>query len=259
MQFRTIHLPPFMIHHYSALGSTNDRLKELSDAPEFTCIVADEQRAGRGRNGRAWHSTPGAGLYLSILLCPKGASSRTPLLSLAAGICVAEVLAQDSIGGIDLKWPNDVLVHERKISGILIEGVSSGTQIHRLVMGIGVNLNAGSFPPELSQTATSLAIETGRHIAVDEFRNRLLKRIAEWYARWTAGEDQAILDRWQELSSYATGKQVLVTLGEAPLTGETAGLTETGALRVRTGDDQLKIVYAGEIMSLRTPGAAHGR
>ncbi len=241
----------FIIHHYKKLGSTNDLLKEMTDAPQFTCVVADEQTAGRGRNMRAWHSSPGDGLYLSVLLCPQSDSSQIPQLSLMTGIAVAEVLIERGLAGVDIKWPNDVLVNERKISGILVEGASSGLNVHRVIVGIGVNLNHRTFPSELSLTATSFLIETGIAVVVDDFRDQLLDRIAVWYEIWRRKEAGVIIERWQELSSYATGKRVTVTLDENRIEGETVGLTETGALRVMTGNGELKTILAGEVVSLR--------
>src|SRR5262245_34905994 len=180
----TIHRNPFTIHHFASLSSTNDYLKELVDAPEFTCVVADEQTAGRGRRERTWYSAPGDGLYLSILFFPRSDSFfKLPLTALMAAIAVAETLIDRGVARVDIKWPNDVMVSERKVSGILAEAVSVGSESPRVVLGVGVNLNHQSFPPELSETATSLAIETdetGGRIVVEEFRDRLLEKIAQW-------------------------------------------------------------------------------
>src|SRR2546423_10911395 len=109
-----LHQPPFIIHHFATLGSTNDHLKWISDAPEFTCVVADEQTAGRGRRDRTWHSSLGEGLYLSVLLRPPKSSIKIPLLSLMSAVAVAETLLARDVAGVDIKWPNDVLVHECK-------------------------------------------------------------------------------------------------------------------------------------------------
>ncbi len=241
----------FIIHHFSTLGSTNDYLKEMIDAPEFTCVVADEQTAGRGRHARAWHSAPGDGLYLSVLLRLQASSSKIPLLSLMSGIAVAEVLIQLGVAGVDIKWPNDLLVNERKICGVLVEGVSAGSNAHRIILGIGVNLNHQSFPAELSQTATSYQIETGNPVGIGDFRDRLLDRIAHWYEQWKRDDGRAIVNRWQELSSYAKNKKVVVTLDDEQIAGVTAGLTETGALRVMTGAGELKNIFAGEVRKMR--------
>jgi len=254
----TLHQSPFIIHRFATLGSTNDHLKQMSDAPEFTCVVADEQTAGRGRRDRAWHSSPGDGLYLSVLLRPRKATAKFPLLSLMSAVAVAETLLDRNVGGVDIKWPNDVLVNERKLCGILIESASIGAGEPRVIVGIGVNLNHYSFqafPDDLNQQATSLRIETGTPVLVDEFRDQLLLRLAQWYDRWQRGEDHLILARWQRLSSYARAQRVVVMLDHDLIAGETAGVTEDGALLVQTDDGGLRTVLAGDVMKVRKSNA----
>ncbi|HKE04465.1 MAG TPA: biotin--[acetyl-CoA-carboxylase] ligase [Blastocatellia bacterium] len=247
-----IHRPPFTIHHFTSLDSTNDHLKSMTAAPEFTCVVADEQTAGRGRRARALHSPPGAGLYLSVLLLPRtDSSSMIPLISLLAAIAVAETLIERGVANIDIKWPNDVMVNDRKVSGILAEAVSEGSEPLRLILGVGVNLNHQSFPPELSETATSIAIETGEKVVVEEFRDQLLEKIARWYEHWRRGESTLIVDRWQRLSTYARGQRVIVTLDDEKIVGVTGGLTETGALRLVVDGGEVKTILAGEVTRLR--------
>ncbi|MDQ3009228.1 MAG: biotin--[acetyl-CoA-carboxylase] ligase [Acidobacteriota bacterium] len=259
-----LHPPPFIIHRFAALGSTNDHLKQMSDAPEFSCVVADEQTTGRGRRDRAWHSAPGEGLYLSLLLRPPMFATKIPLLSLMSAVAVAETLIERGVVGVDIKWPNDVLVNELKLSGILIEAISNtvgsggivrnGAGDTRVIVGIGVNLNHPSslaFPEELRQTATSLRIETGMAIEVDEFRDQLLPRLAHWYECWKRGEERLILDSWQRLSSYSCGQQVAVTLDHEQLIGRTAGLNDDGALLVQTADGSMRTILAGEVTRLR--------
>jgi len=248
-----IHRPPFIIHHFTSLSSTNDQLKAMAAAPEFTCVVADEQTAGRGRRARTWYSAPGDGLYLSILFLPRSdSSSRLPLTGLLAAVAVAETLIERGVAGVDIKWPNDALAGGRKISGVLAEAVSAGPESLRLVLGVGVNLNHRSFPPELSESATSLAIETGERVIVEEFRDRLLEKIAQWYELWRRGASASIIDRWSGLSTYARGKQVVVMIEDEKLTGVTDGLTETGALRLVTDDGAVRTILAGEVTKLRT-------
>ncbi|MEP7339942.1 MAG: biotin--[acetyl-CoA-carboxylase] ligase [Acidobacteriota bacterium] len=249
-----LHQPPFIIHRFATLGSTNDYLKQMIQAPEFTCVVADEQTAGRGRRDRAWHSSPGDGLYLSVLLRPLKSSLKIPLLSLMSAVAVAETLLDRDVAGVDIKWPNDVLINERKLSGILVEAVSSLASETRVIIGIGVNLNHQSsraFPEELRQTATSLRIETGAPVLADEFRDQLLLQLAKWYERWTRGEERLIRDRWQQLSSSAYGQQVAVTLDQDRIIGMTAGLNDDGALLLRTQDGSVRAILAGEVARLR--------
>src|SRR5262245_52689609 len=246
-----IHRPPFIIHHFASLGSTNDQLKAMVAAPEFTCVVADEQTAGRGRRARTWYSSPGDGLYLSILLLPTtDYSSKLPLTGLLAAVAVAETLIERGVAGVDIKWPNDVLVKERKISGVLAEAVSAGLESLRLILGVGVNLNHRSFPPELSETATSVAIESGERVVVEEFRDLLLEKIAQWYELWLRGELASIIDRWSQLSTYARGQRVVVRIEGEKLTGVTDSLTETGALRLVV-DGGVRTILAGEVTKLR--------
>jgi BirA family transcriptional regulator, biotin operon repressor / biotin---[acetyl-CoA-carboxylase] ligase len=247
-----IHRPPFTVHHFASLDSTNDQLKAMVAAPEFTCVAADEQTAGRGRRERTWYSAPGNGLYLSILFLPRSDSfSKLPLTALLAAVAVAETLVERGVAGVDIKWPNDVMVNERKISGVLAEALSAGSESTRVVIGVGVNLNHLSFPAELSETATSLAIETGARIAVEEFRDHLLQKIAQWYEIWRRDEQASIIDRWSRLSTYARGQRIVVTIGKELLTGVTDGLTETGALRLVVDGGDVRTILTGDITKLR--------
>lgn len=246
-----LHRPPFIIHHYSILGSTNDHLKQMTDAPEFTCVVADQQTAGRGRRDRRWHSAPGNGLYLSVLLRPLLPPEQLSLLSLMCAIAVTETIARYNVGGLDIKWPNDVLINERKISGILIEGTSTGSEAPRIIAGIGVNLNHQTFPAELRATATSLRLESNQQIEVSAFRDYLLLAIARWYEILRQGQHQAVTDRWQQLSGYALGKHVTVIFDNFQLSGITAGLSENGSLLLKMPTGELRTIIAGEISSLR--------
>ncbi len=228
----------------------------MADAAEFTCVVADEQTAGRGRRDRAWHSSPGEGLYLSVLLRPNSSSSKLPLLSLMTAVVVAETMIERGITGVDIKWPNDVLINDRKVCGILVEGVSGKAGDMRIIVGIGVNLNHQNFPDEINRTATSLSIETGQQTPVDEFRDQLLLKLAEWYERWKTGQEQMIIERWQQLSSYARDCWITVSLDDEVIRGQAAGLTPTGALMVQTDDGGLRTILAGEVSRLRKSEAS---
>lgn len=246
-----IQLPPFIIHRFTRISSTNDLLKEMADAPEFTCVVADEQTAGRGRRDRTWHSSPGDGLYLSVLLRPTPSTTKIPLLSLMTAVAVAETMIGHGVNGVDIKWPNDVLINGRKLCGILVEGVSGRAGETRIIIGIGVNLNHQNFPEEIGLTASSIRMETNQRVAVDEFRDQLLFKLAEWHERWKSGEEPLILDRWQQLSSYARDCLVTVTLDQELIEGRTVGLSADGALMVQTNDGRLRTVLAGEVSRLR--------
>lgn len=258
--YRSVRISNFMVFHISHLAivdSTNTYLKSLVDAPEGTCVSADEQTAGRGRQNRNWHSAPGEGLYLSILLRPPRGRTDLPLLSLTAAIAVAETFLAIGLEKIDLKWPNDLLCSERKICGILVEtaGLNQGGS-PRVIVGIGVNLNQRAFPPPLDTTATSLLIESGAAMGAATFRDLLLERFSEWYDCWREEGREQILTRWTALSSYATGREVSVKLESESLTGITEGLNRDGALLVRTIDGDLRTIIAGEVSRLRPVNCA---
>jgi BirA family transcriptional regulator, biotin operon repressor / biotin---[acetyl-CoA-carboxylase] ligase len=249
--------PPFTIHHYETIGSTNDQLKQMLDAPEFTCVTADEQTAGRGRRDRSWHSAPGEGLYLSVLLRPEISAEKFPLLSLMAAVSVAEAIqtvlrdARITKVQLDIKWPNDVLANERKLSGILIESTTVKQAPPRVIVGIGVNLNQQAFPPELSKLATSLRLECGRAFETATVRNVLLTQLALWYEDLRRNRSHKILTRWQELSSYAHGKSVVVHFDHEEMRGETCGLNDSGALQLKTDSGLVHSLLIGEITHLR--------
>jgi len=248
---------PFLIHHLTTVDSTNTCLKEMRDAPEWTVVTADEQTAGRGRHSNQWHSTAGAGLYLSALLRPGTIMRRAGWLSLLAAVAGAETLLDLGLGGVDIKWPNDLLIGERKIGGILIESeTSSSGHLERAIVGIGINLNHHQFPPPLDQTATSYRIETGRSIEVALVRTWLLERLAHWYQQWRNEGEGAIRDRWLACSSYGRGRAVGVTVAGERVEGVTAGLDPEGALRLITPSGAIRTIVTGQVSHLRPVGEA---
>ena len=129
--------------------------------------------------------------------------------------------------------------------------LSEGSESLRLILGVGVNLNHQSFPAELSETATSLAIVTGERVVVEEFRDQLLEKIALWYEHWRRDESTLIVDRWRRLSTYARDQRVIVTLDDETIIGVTDGLTESGALRLIVDGGEVRTILAGEVTRVR--------
>src|SRR5262245_63852525 len=157
---------PAPIEHLACVGSTNDTLRERAraGAASWHVVIADRQILGRGREGRTWISAPGD-LFLSVLLRPEDLSQTHRVLPLLAGIAGCEAAREWGLEA-RLKWPNDLLVGERKLAGILVEATSSGARVESLVLGIGVNL-ASDPPQELRGAATSVRVETGHAPAVE--------------------------------------------------------------------------------------------
>ena len=208
--------------------------------PPGTVVVAEEQTAGQGRMGRPWHSKPGAGLYLSAVLTSPGAPADTPVITLALGLAVQEAVARVAGVSGDLRWPNDLLIGERKCAGILVE-------LHgdKVIAGIGVNVNHRRFPAELAEIATSLRLATGREIAREELLAALLEGITAYHELLTESGRDAILRLFAQASSYVSGRRVTIDTAEAALTGTTDGLDESGFLWLRTPDHRRHRIRAG--------------
>ena len=236
------------VFRFDSLPSTNNLAWEMAQSGkgEGTAVIAREQTAGRGRQGRAWSSPPGAGLYVSLILRPRVRLAASPIIALSAAIAVQETLEQVYRVPADIKWPNDVLARGRKICGILVEAAIEADKMLYAVMGIGVNLGQSKFPDELKETATSLLIECGQSVTPDEFMERLLDRLDYWY-RQAIAEPQAVIARWKELSSYACGCPVRVEAPGGVIEGTTRGITETGALIVELGSGEMREIVSGEV------------
>jgi BirA family biotin operon repressor/biotin-[acetyl-CoA-carboxylase] ligase len=239
------------ILRFDSLPSTNDVAREMAEqgTAEGVAVLAREQTRGRGRQGRAWASPAGEGLYLSVILRPPVEPARAPLITLAAAVAVAETLAADYAIAADIKWPNDIHARGRKICGILVESAIEKSKLAYAVLGVGVNLGQRQFPAELQEAATSLLIESGRRVTPDEFAAPLLARLDYWY-RVALQQPAMVIAEWQARSSYADGCAVRIENGDRPLEGITRGLAPSGALIIETADGARREVFAGEV-SLR--------
>jgi BirA family biotin operon repressor/biotin-[acetyl-CoA-carboxylase] ligase len=236
------------IHHFPALGSTNDRLKEeaRAGAPEWTVVLADEQSAGRGRQGRAWAS-PRGNLYLSALLRP--AFSRPGLIPLMAGVAVAEAVADL---GVDarVKWPNDVLAGGRKLAGILSESATvSAAGLDWIAVGIGVNL--ASAPAELAATATSVAAEAGEAPEPLEVAAGILARLGVWYDSLMREGPRSLLAAWRGRSLPWWGEVVEALSGDQVIRGVARDVDGDGALVLEGEGGSRVSLFSGEVRWLR--------
>jgi BirA family biotin operon repressor/biotin-[acetyl-CoA-carboxylase] ligase len=238
----------FTFLRFDSVSSTNDVARELavSGEAEGVCVIAREQTAGRGRQGRSWSSPPGEGLYLSLILRPQGSAVESATITLAAAVAVAETLRLEFHTNADIKWPNDVLVNGRKICGILVEAAIEGNSLQYAVMGIGVNIAQRAFPQQIGDIATSLFLETGRTVLPEEFAKAMLPRIQHWYET-AISQAERLIARWEELSSTAHGCPVSVESPDGSVEGMTRGLTATGALIVETSTGERREIVSGEV------------
>ena len=234
--------------HFSALtGSTNTDALEAAraGAPHGSVYFADEQREGRGRGDHGCQSVAGQGLYVSVLLRPSLPAARLPLLPLAAGLAAADAIHAASGLTADLRWPNDLLIGERKCGGILAESKIKGGAVAFAVVGVGINVHQRGFDAGLAAAATSLDLETGRRIS----RQALLIALLESLEREALGLQEesagtAIAERLEEASTWVRGRRVDVH-GPQACTGVTAGLDEHGFLRIDTADGRVTVQTGG--------------
>jgi BirA family biotin operon repressor/biotin-[acetyl-CoA-carboxylase] ligase len=243
----------FTILHFDSIDSTNiEALRQARlGADEGMCIVARQQTAGRGRHGRRWVSPKDAGLYLSIILRPKLDAKFLPLITLVSGVAVHDVLTELGLKP-DIKWPNDVHVNEKKISGILAE-TGEGKSGLAVVVGIGLNITSANFPDEIAETATSIETELGRGVTFSELERAVLRFFGYHYDMLCEDDGTAtVLTEWQRRSTYFSGKRVRVSLESDSVTGVTDGLEPNGALRIKKEGGDLIIVQAGEVEQLRS-------
>jgi BirA family biotin operon repressor/biotin-[acetyl-CoA-carboxylase] ligase len=207
-----------------------------------TVVGADEQTDGHGRYNRVWHSQAGAGLYFSIVLRLPLDPASLPVVTFALGLAVAE--AVQLVAGIacDLRWPNDVLIADRKCAGIL-------TQLHgdAIVAGIGLNVNQPEFPPDIAPIATSLRIATGRQHSRESLLVAILDEIDRHCDILALQGPSVIFNLFTQSSSYVEGRRVTVDRPEGSLTGTTAGLTQAGFLRLRRDDGSEETIIAGGV------------
>jgi len=242
----------FTILRYETIDSTNTEAAKQAKlgAEEGVCVIARQQTAGRGRHGRAWASDQDSGLYFSLVLRPNIEIRFLSLITLMAGVAVCDTLRELGLKP-DVKWVNDILIGEKKISGILAETVETSTGL-AVVVGIGINLTSRNFPDRIAETATSIEAEINRRLSQDDVAEILTKYLSYFYG--ILDEDNGkneIISLWRLRSTYFSGKNVRVTLEGSSFDGVTDGLEENGALRVKTSDGLVKIVQAGDVERLR--------
>jgi BirA family biotin operon repressor/biotin-[acetyl-CoA-carboxylase] ligase len=236
------------LHFSPVTDSTNTDALEAARAggAHGSVYLADEQLTGRGRGDHAWSSPAGEGLYVSVLLRPPMPARRLPLLPLAAGLAASDAIRAVSGLEVDLRWPNDLMVGQRKTGGILVESKTVAGKVAFAVVGIGINVHQRGFAEGLPTPATSLDLEGGRRIHRQDLLVCLLKSLErETLGLLDPAAAKAIPRRVEEASTWVRGRRVEVH-GPQACAGVTAGLDERGFLLVRT-DAGLVIVRTGGI------------
>ena len=237
-------LPHHRIDYYDSLPSTQFVAIKLAETgvPSGTAVIAGEQTAGIGRHGHSWHSEPHAGLYVSVVLRLSLPPESLPTLTLALGLATAEAISRVCDVSADLRWPNDVMIGDRKTAGILVQLVDSVA-----IAGIGVNVNHTGFPTEIASQSTSLRQATGSTQSREDLLIALLPAIDSFTKMLVEAGPRPVLEMFTRHSSYARGRRVRVEQPGGVLEGVTAGLNPSGFLILRADDGSESLILAGGV------------
>jgi BirA family biotin operon repressor/biotin-[acetyl-CoA-carboxylase] ligase len=238
------------IHYFRTLDSTNSKAYQmaLNGAGEGEVVLSESQEMGRGRLGRQWFSPPFLNLYLSVILRPNILPHQASLITL-----VAAVAAADAIRGFSgllplIKWPNDILLGDRKVAGLLNEIHSEMDRIYFVILGMGVNLNIDEsmFSKEIQSSATSLKIAMGQTVSRKAFLAFFLQKLERWYSIFLKKGSAVILKAWRD-RAHIKGRRVKVTSFGETFVGMAIDVDSDGALILETEDGKRRRVVAGDI------------
>ncbi len=237
------------IFAFETLGSTNDFAKRLAQNGERggTLILTNEQTKGRGRQGRSWYAPANSGLWFSVILEPTQSADKFGVVSLLAAVALAKTIEQKTSLKPALKWPNDVVIDSKKVSGILLESQFSNNRNASLILGIGVNVNQKEidFPEPIRQTATSLREQVKHEIDRVGLLIELLHYLEHFYFEFNNGNSNLIINTWKERCPFLD-KYISVKQNGNEIGGRFENLDEYGRMGLRLANGEIKHLSAGE-------------
>ncbi|MBQ3785898.1 MAG: biotin--[Lachnospiraceae bacterium] len=236
----------------SQVDSTNEELKRRfmadGDLPDGTVAITSDQTAGKGRRGRSWVTPPGANIAMSILLRPEIDPSAASMLTIVAALAVSRACSELTGLGCQIKWPNDVVADGKKICGILTEmSVKPALKIEYVIVGIGVNVNTPSFPPDLSDKATSLKLLCDRSFDKNKLAALILTYFEKLHNEFLKCRNLEFMMAEYNALLVSQGKTVRVLDPKGEYEGISAGINDKGELLVKMSDGTERQVYAGEV------------
>ncbi|MEN4016978.1 MAG: biotin--[acetyl-CoA-carboxylase] ligase [Methanobacterium sp.] len=236
------------IHYFREVDSTNQVAKRLAEAgaPEGVVVIAEMQKKGRGRRGKPWIS-PLGGVWMSIILRPDALPLNAPQLTFTAGVAAAKTIKEEYPLDVGIKWPNDILIEDKKVCGILTEINTGKDSIDYIIAGIGIDANVDLelIPPELRKDATSLKSELEKEISRMMLVRKFLENFEKMYSEFNHGNFQKILQKWRKYSK-TIGRNVEIRKGTEIVKGEAVGVNREGALILELRDGSLRKIISGE-------------
>lgn len=237
------------VFYYNETDSTNIRAKHLGEegAVHGTIVVADSQSAGRGRRGRTWESPTGLSIYMSILLRPNFPPIKASMLTLVMALSVAEGLKESTGQDTQIKWPNDIVLNQKKLVGILTEMSTEIDYINHVVIGVGINVNMTEFQEELKGKATSLRKEMGRIVKRSPIIAAIMRQFEKNYSLFLETLNMGKMQEKYDSLLVNKEKEVRILGEKEEYTAYALGINEEGALMVRRADGTAEAIYAGEV------------
>lgn len=231
-----------------SVNSTNDYLKKLGNegCENGTVVAAREQTRGKGRLGRTWQSKKDDGIAFSVLLRPNVAPSEVSAITPLAGLAVCKAIREYTKLDCVIKWPNDIIVGRKKLVGILTEMSAEFDAVEYVITGIGINVDHTSFPEEIAFKATSLLLETGRHIDKNEFLACVLEHLENEFVKNNLELTPTALSEYTDLCA-TVGRSVTFQRGTRRISGMAVGVSEHGELKVMMSDGTISLVNSGEV------------
>ncbi|NLM12069.1 MAG: biotin--[acetyl-CoA-carboxylase] ligase [Clostridiaceae bacterium] len=236
---------------FDVIDSTNDELKKMAadGAPEGTVVVSRCQSGGKGRRGRQWQSDADVGVYMSVLLRPEIAPDAVQSITLAASSAVCKVLEKYVPNRLGIKWPNDILINDRKVCGILTEMTAEPDKVQAIILGIGLNVwhKENDFMDDLKESATSLCLNTEKEISRSLLVAEILKELEDLYLNFIEkGSSAQFMDIWRSFS-ITIGRDIIIYQGNNKWQAKALDVLDDGRLLVETPDGKRQTILSGEI------------
>lgn len=235
--------------YFEETGSTNVDAFGLAakGSGHGTLVIANSQTGGKGRRGRNWHTPKGASIAMSIILKPQMEAEHASMLTLVQAMAVARALEDVSGLKAQIKWPNDILLNEKKVCGILTEMHLEGSKISSIIIGTGINVNQEDFPREIADIATSIKREVGVAVSREELIEKICEYFEKYYDKFMQAKDLSDIMGEYNVRLISTGRRVRVLDPKKEFMGEALGINPLGELLVKREDGHVINVYAGEV------------
>jgi len=237
------------VYSYDKVDSTNQRAKRIAEEIDNSgiLVIAETQTGGKGRRGRQWESPSGTGIWMSIALKPDIEPFRANMLTLVAGLAVCKGIAKSTNLESFIKWPNDIVIHGKKVCGILTEMTAESDYIDYVVTGIGINVNIDEFPDEIRQVATSIKIEKGTAVSRAELVEHIIDEYEKYYKVFIKTSDMRLLMEEYNAHLINLNKEVKILQGKNTFVATALGINHNGELIVKGQDGKKQAIVSGEV------------